>query len=82
MFLVWLHLKDIEDLTKTCPKTGSPCAGICHKATKVPVHLSLNDSMKEWHKVFDLKSLFEILSKSGKKPYMLVAGNTAHGNRI
>ncbi|XP_037034825.1 indole-3-acetaldehyde oxidase-like isoform X2 [Bradysia coprophila] len=67
---------DIEDLTKVCPKTGSPCAGSCHK---VPVHLNLNDNQREWHKVFDLQSLFDVLSKSGNKPYMLVAGNTAHG---
>lgn len=46
--------------------------------SKVPVHLNFNDA-NEWHKVFDLQSLFDILSKSGKKPYMLVAGNTAHG---
>lgn len=73
------YLKDIEDLTKVCPKTGSPCAGSCHKR---PVHLKLNDNQKEWHKVFDLSSLFDVLSKSGNKPYMLVAGNTAHGRTV
>lgn len=69
-------LKDIEDLTKVCSKTGNSCAGSCHKK---PVHLSFNDD-KEWHKVFDLTSLFDVLSKAGNRPYMLVAGNTAHGN--
>ncbi|KAJ6644052.1 Xanthine dehydrogenase [Pseudolycoriella hygida] len=70
---------DIEDLSKVCPKTGSPCAGSCHKVPKVPVHLNFGDSPKQWHKVYDLQSLFKVLSESGNKPYMLVAGNTAHG---
>ncbi|KAJ6644053.1 Xanthine dehydrogenase [Pseudolycoriella hygida] len=70
---------DIEDLSKVCPKTGSPCAGSCHKVHKVPVHLNFGDSTKDWHKVYDLQSLFDVLSESGNKPYMLVAGNTAHG---
>lgn len=47
-----------------------------------PVHLNFTDDNKEWHKVFDLQSVFDILDKSGKKPYMLVAGNTAHGTLI
>lgn len=76
---MFVYLKDIEDLTKVCPKTGSSCASSCHKMSKVPVHLNSNDDEKEWHKVFDLKTLFDVLSKSGTKPYMLVAGNTAHG---
>lgn len=65
-----------------CPKKFSQCAGLCHQVSKVPVRLDFTDEQKEWHKVFDLESLFDIISKSGHKPYMLVAGNTAHGNEF
>lgn len=75
-------LKDIEDLTKVCRNTGNPCAGSCHKASKVPVRLNFKDATKEWYKAYDLQSIFDILSKSGNRPYMLVAGNTAHGKTL
>lgn len=70
--------KDIEDLTKICPKTGSACGGICHKADKKNVQMSF-EGKQEWHKVFNLKDLFDILNTIGNRSYMLVAGNTAHG---
>lgn len=72
-------LKDIEDLPKVCRNTGSECAASCHKTSKMPLHLQFNDGKTEWHKVFDLRSLFDVLSKSGAKPYILIGGNTAHG---
>ena len=72
--------KDIEDLDKTCPKTGNPCAGFCNKTadSKDGIHLSFEEE-REWHKVYSLNELFAVLDKSGEKKYMLVAGNTAHG---
>uniref|UniRef100_A0A182MD19 FAD-binding PCMH-type domain-containing protein n=1 Tax=Anopheles culicifacies TaxID=139723 RepID=A0A182MD19_9DIPT len=75
--------QDIEDLTKTCPKTGSPCAGKCPSAKdrvdqKRPVKLVFEDD-KEWHRVTQLGDIFAIFEQIGSKPYMLVAGNTAHG---
>ncbi|CRL08602.1 CLUMA_CG021290, isoform A [Clunio marinus] len=76
--------KDIEDLdgTKTCPKTGTPCIGSCSAIGKVdPKHslkLAFEDD-REWHKANSIKDIFDVLGKIGDKPYMLVAGNTAHG---
>lgn len=74
-------MKDIEDLTKVgCPKNRDSCEESCNRVSNVPIHVNWNDDRKEWHKIFDLKALFDILSKSGNEPYMLVAGDTAHGD--
>ncbi|XP_001864335.2 xanthine dehydrogenase [Culex quinquefasciatus] len=74
--------RDIEDLTMICPKTGSACAGKCSAAGKIKdkkgVHLSFAED-KEWHKVYNISDVFAIFEKIKTKPYMLVAGNTAHG---
>lgn len=75
--------KDIEDLNgiKTCPKTGTACGGMCTAMGKIamqPVNLSFDED-REWHKVFSVKEIFNLFGKIGNKPYMLVAGNTAHG---
>jgi xanthine dehydrogenase/oxidase len=73
--------RDIEDLDKLCPKTGSPCAGKCRvaeTATTEPLHMFFTED-KEWHKVSTVKDIFTIFENLGSKPYMLVAGNTAHG---
>ncbi|XP_041769473.1 xanthine dehydrogenase 1-like [Anopheles merus] len=75
--------QDIEDLTKTCPKTGSACAGKCPSAldraeAKRPVRLVFEDA-KEWHRVSQVADIFAIFEQIGTKPCMLVAGNTAHG---
>lgn len=71
--------KDIEDLNgvKTCPKTGTACAGKC-SANNVPkraMSLSFGDA-GDWHKVYNVAEIFELFNKIGDKPYMLVAGNT------
>ncbi|XP_075144825.1 uncharacterized protein LOC142219934 [Haematobia irritans] len=68
---------DIEDLTKkTCPKSGQPCAGLCHK----PLQSLSYDDGSAWYWPKDLTELFDILSKmDANDEYMLVAGNTAHG---
>lgn len=74
--------RDIEDLNgiKSCPKTGSPCAGKCSAMIKSPkaVNISFENDC-EWHKVYSVKEIFDLLGKIGGKPYILVAGNTAHG---
>lgn len=62
-----------------CPKTGSKCAGSCHKTASGPVKLHFKDD-KQWYKVTEVQAIFDILDKIGKKPYMLMAGNTAHGS--
>lgn len=60
-----------------CPETGSSCSGQCHKSNE-SLCMDFNDE-KHWHKVSTIKEVFEILEKTGDAPYMLVAGNTAHG---
>lgn len=77
-----MHLfKDIEDLAKVCPKTGIECGGSCPEISKQPLHIQFKDTNDEWHKVFNLSTLFDVLSKCGDKPYILIGGNTAHGRR-
>lgn len=73
---------DIEDMpTKKCPKTGNDCSGSCKDTAKngLPksTHLTVGD--REWHKVYDVSEISQILGNSSGKKYMLVAGNTAHG---
>ncbi|XP_055537408.1 xanthine dehydrogenase/oxidase-like [Wyeomyia smithii] len=74
--------QDIEDLTKICPKTGVTCSGKCSAVDEVKqqegIHFNSADG-KEWHKVYNITDVFAVLEKIGSKPYMLVAGNTAHG---
>lgn len=75
--------QDIEDLQKVCPKTGTACAGKCSPGepkvvSKQPVRMVF-DNESEWHKVYNMNDIFAIFDQIGEKPYMLVAGNTAHG---
>lgn len=83
MYLQFLFIlqKDIEDLSKVCEKRpGAMCNKICAErvVSKENLHLKFDDK-KEWHKVFDVKGLKDILVNIKKQLYMLVAGNTAHG---
>ncbi|XP_052859784.1 uncharacterized protein LOC128267033 [Anopheles cruzii] len=75
-------IMDIEEL-KVCPKTGAVCSGPCPIAASLiepqrPVQLVFAEN-REWHKVFALDDVFAIFDKIGTRPYMLLAGNTAHG---
>uniref|UniRef100_A0A1Q3FR94 Putative xanthine dehydrogenase n=1 Tax=Culex tarsalis TaxID=7177 RepID=A0A1Q3FR94_CULTA len=70
--------QDIEDFPKICQNTGKPCQGKCAPLTKKGIHLMF-ENQREWHKVYNVQDVFEILEKIGYRPYMLVAGNTAHG---
>lgn len=74
--------KDIEDMSnvKTCPKTGIACAGKCSAANASKKQLKISfEEDHEWHKVFTVKEIFDLFGQIGYNPYMLVAGNTAHG---
>lgn len=74
--------RDIEDLNgiKSCPKTGSQCAGKCSAMSKQPKAVNISfENGGEWHKVYTIKNIFGLLGKIGSKPYMLISGNTAHG---
>ncbi|XP_023178817.2 probable aldehyde oxidase gad-3 [Drosophila hydei] len=71
---------DIEDLSsKQCPKTGELCAGSCKKNQPRGVQQYADGSRWAWPQT--LPELFEALGAAVKEqlPYMLVAGNTAHG---
>ncbi|XP_058831229.1 uncharacterized protein LOC131689891 [Topomyia yanbarensis] len=74
--------RDIEDLAKVCPKTKTPCAGKCSAVqktnTKQPIRIVFENN-SEWYKVYNYNDIFAIFNQIGDKPYMLVAGNTAHG---
>ncbi|XP_030374469.1 indole-3-acetaldehyde oxidase-like [Scaptodrosophila lebanonensis] len=74
---------DIEDLaSKLCPKTGANCSGACKEAQQNGVHL-LTQSFADgysWYWPHTLAQVFEALASIPQDiPYMLVAGNTAHG---
>ncbi|XP_058461613.1 uncharacterized protein LOC131436745 [Malaya genurostris] len=74
--------RDIEDLTKLCPKTGTTCSGKCSAIEQIrakqPIRMIFENDT-EWHKVYNIDEIFSVLEKIGEKPYMLVAGNTKHG---
>ncbi|XP_065079702.1 uncharacterized protein LOC135702534 [Ochlerotatus camptorhynchus] len=70
--------QDIEELPKICSNTGKPCQGKCGAVPKRGIHLIFEDK-REWHKVYNVVDVFAVLEKIGSRPYMLVAGNTAHG---
>ncbi|XP_039446739.1 uncharacterized protein LOC120426101 [Culex pipiens pallens] len=69
--------RDIEDLGKVCQKSGKVCAGSC-SAVQQPIRMIYEDQT-EWHKVCNVSGIFTIFNQIGNRPYMLVAGNTAHG---
>lgn len=71
---------DIEDLSiKQCPKTGQACSGSCKKLQPKGSQLYPNGSSWSWPT--NLTEFFAALQEAVKEklPYMLVAGNTAHG---
>ncbi|KAL9699930.1 hypothetical protein quinque_003371 [Culex quinquefasciatus] len=70
--------QDIEELPKICQNTGKPCQGRCGPLVKKGLHLVF-ENQREWHKVYNVQDVFAILEKVESRPYMLVAGNTAHG---
>lgn len=72
-----LEEMDIEDLALAWPKEQRKCAERCSKVTLKPYNLSNNG--KQWFNVTDLKAMFEVFATIGSVPYILVAGNTAHG---
>lgn len=79
---------DIEDLTldvcKLSNKNGSsPCRNQCIKKCSLkPTTMELmDDEGKVWIKPANATELFKALTiKTMNTEYMLVAGNTAHGN--
>lgn len=64
-------LLDIEDLSMVCRQS-------CGNAPSRPLVLHFDED-RQWHRVTTVQQIFDIFDKCGTKPYMLVAGNTAHG---
>lgn len=72
--------KDIEDLYEMCSKTGSKCTGKCAMSMTKNQNVSLEFvDNREWRKIYNITDLFSTFDKIRSRPYMLVAGNTAHG---
>ncbi|GAB0100744.1 xanthine dehydrogenase [Sergentomyia squamirostris] len=65
---------DIEDLPKKCVFSCQMCPIIPSE----PMHFPL-ENHREWFRVTRLNDVLKILDKSNNRPYMLMAGNTAHG---
>lgn len=72
-------LQDIEDLPKVC--TGNNNGGTCHKTFIESLHLKFKDG-SEWHKVYAIIEILQILKQSTLSPYILLAGNTGHGEHF
>ncbi|KAG4066039.1 hypothetical protein HA402_001286 [Bradysia odoriphaga] len=65
---------DIEDL----PKMLSNCSVACKKIMADTLYLKFKDG-SEWHKVYTIAQVLEILKNTTLIPYILLAGNTARG---
>lgn len=71
---------DIEDLGTDLSCSGRACNGICsNSARSVKLIRNVCGDGRQWYKVYKISEIFETFTKIGNRPYMLVAGNTAHG---
>ncbi|XP_055607619.1 xanthine dehydrogenase-like [Uranotaenia lowii] len=77
-----LLCNDIEDLySDRLPKARN---GVCSNRSK-SIQVEANELVtisregKDWYKVYSIDQIFKCFSLIGSRPYMLVAGNTAHG---
>ncbi|XP_062550714.1 uncharacterized protein LOC134215573 [Armigeres subalbatus] len=72
--------RDIEDLEAPgC--SGVACNDICisKKAKTKEKFQKMSCDGKMWIKVYKTSEIFQCFAEIGNRPYMLVAGNTAHG---
>lgn len=69
-------IEDIEDLSAKCPKTGKSCSGTC-KSTNIKEICSKDGG--KWFFPKTIEDVFNAFDAVKGEPYMLVAGNTAHG---
>ncbi|XP_062540577.1 uncharacterized protein LOC134208732 [Armigeres subalbatus] len=71
---------DIEDFVKICPKKGTVCNKDCGNRddNKQRIEIIFEDG-REWHKVYSLQEVLNILKIIEDRPYMLVCGNTSDG---
>lgn len=69
--------QDIEDLG-ICPSRKA-CEGVCVNSKSPTTLRRLVGNGQTWYRVTSVESIFEIFKAIEDEPYMLVAGNTAHG---
>lgn len=69
---------DIEDLGDLCNQIDSSGHRCAEVLMRNPIHLFF-DNGREWHKVFTLAEVFEILKAIEFKSYCFVAGSTGQG---
>lgn len=68
---------DIEEMPKKCRNTGEKCAKTCSKEMIMACYATIGAT--EWRTAVTLRDIFDTFDSIGARPYMLVAGNTAHG---
>ncbi|XP_065075928.1 xanthine dehydrogenase/oxidase-like [Ochlerotatus camptorhynchus] len=72
--------RDIEDLGTDLSSSRRACNGICSNSKRSEKLIrSICGDGRQWFKVYKISEIFEIFNTIGNRPYMLVAGNTAHG---
>lgn len=70
-------MQDIEDLPAI--RDGSDWGKVCGRICKESLHLKFKDG-SEWHKVYTISEILRILRETtDDNSYILLAGNTAHG---
>lgn len=74
--------QDIEDLGSGSSCSRRACEGICSNNSLVDdrrMQMIIDNNGRQWYKTYQMADIFKIFQSIGNKPYMLVAGNTAHG---
>ncbi|KAL9699938.1 hypothetical protein quinque_003379 [Culex quinquefasciatus] len=69
--------QDIEDL-ESC-SSRKACEGVCVNGRSSATVRRLIGNGQTWYRVRSVESIFEIFKTIEDEPYMLIAGNTAHG---
>lgn len=65
---------DIEDVPK-CAKSTNKLISV---ASALPLEFAFQDG-REWFRAVNINNIFDIFTRIQRKPYMLLAGNTAQG---
>ncbi|XP_062708362.1 xanthine dehydrogenase isoform X2 [Aedes albopictus] len=74
--------QDIEDLGSGSSCSRRACEGICSNNSLEDdrrMQMIIDNDGRQWYKTYQMADILKIFQSIGNKPYMLVAGNTAHG---
>lgn len=74
--------RDVEDLGTGISCLEKPCHSVCSSLQQImakEVIQNIDSDGKQWYKVYQISDIFKCFEQIGNKPYMLVAGHTAHG---